>query len=303
MASHRELSKLSMNLNTVLSSGRPSKNSRGIHHTSLQFTGNNYTQPDKPSSLKNTSLSRRVPTDNSSEPDSALATPPFQGPAEIFTPCVRQNNRFVSPSGNSLQPGNVIICNKLPFIVSNNSKIYSFTGGSFMKLYIADPSKHMFLASLANSPNTFSSLLNSALNLFGFSNNRMQSITNQIQPIMETSSSEVLTSNNSKNLNVSTDTIPKADASNFADVNTNVEHSNACDNKSPHETLYEDSVRNTMLTQYNQIVIGCFKEFFQSVNMNNLSEVLQALKELNFVLANRAQELHATTTCHWNYTK
>ena len=119
----------------------------------------------------------------------------------------------------------------------------------------------------------------------------MQSNTNQIQPIIETSSSEVLTSNNSKNLNVSMNTIPEANASNFADGNTNVEHGNVHDNTSPHETLYEDSIRNTMLTQYNWIVIGPFKEFFQSVDMNNLSEALQALKELNFMVANRAPEI------------
>ena len=65
---------------------------------------------------------------------------------------------------------------------------------------------------------------------------------------------------------------------------------------SPHETLYEDSIRNTMLTQYNRIVIGSFKEFFQSVDTNNLSEVLQALKELNFMLANRTLEL----ACYYN---
>ena len=46
-----------------------------------------------------------------------------------------------------------------------------------------------------------------------------------------------------------------------------------------------------MLIQYNRIVIGSFKDFFQTVNTNNLAEVLQALKELNFILANRAPEL------------
>ena len=46
-----------------------------------------------------------------------------------------------------------------------------------------------------------------------------------------------------------------------------------------------------MLTHYNRIVIGCFKDFSQSINTNNLVEVLQALKELNFMLANRALEL------------
>ena len=92
------------------------------------------------------------------------------------------------------------------------------------------------------------------------------------------------------------DTIVKVDISNFADVNPNVVHGDIHDNTLPHETLYEDSIRNTMLTQNNRIVIGSFKEFFQSVDTNNLSEVLQALKELNFMLANRALEL----TCYYN---
>ena len=51
-----------------------------------------------------------------------------------------------------------------------------------------------------------------------------------------------------------------------------------------------------MLTHYNRTVIGYFKDFFQSVDMNNLTEVLQVLKVLNFVLANRAPELAA----HYN---
>ena len=46
-----------------------------------------------------------------------------------------------------------------------------------------------------------------------------------------------------------------------------------------------------MLTQYNCRVIGSFEEFFQHVDTNNLAEELKALKELNFVLANRAPEL------------
>ena len=171
MASHRELSKLSIDLNTIPSSSRPLKNSIGIHHMSPQITGNNSTQPDQPNTLKNTSLPRRVPTDNSSELDSALTTPPSQGSAENFTPCVRQNNMFVNPSGNPLQPGTVIICNKLPFIMSNKGKIYNFTGGSFKQLYVADPSEHKFLASMANSLSTFSSPLNSALKLIWFSKN------------------------------------------------------------------------------------------------------------------------------------
>ena len=51
-----------------------------------------------------------------------------------------------------------------------------------------------------------------------------------------------------------------------------------------------------MLSHYNGIVIGCFKDIFQSVNTSNLAKVVQALKELNLVLANRAPELAA----HYN---
>ena len=62
------------------------------------------------------------------------------------------------------------------------------------------------------------------------------------------------------------------------------------------KTCFKNSVQNEMLTHYNRIVIGCFKDFFQSIETNNLAEVLQALKELNFMLANRAPELAA----HYN---
>ena len=48
---------------------------------------------------------------------------------------------------------------------------------------------------------------------------------------------------------------------------------------------------NEMLNHYNCIVVGCFKEIFQTVDTNNLPAVLQALKELNFILANRAPEV------------
>ena len=48
-----------------------------------------------------------------------------------------------------------------------------------------------------------------------------------------------------------------------------------------------------MLSHYNCVLIGCFKDIFQSVDTNNLAAVLQALKELNFMLANRAPELAA----------
>ena len=50
---------------------------------------------------------------------------------------------------------------------------------------------------------------------------------------------------------------------------------------------------NEMLSHYNCILIECFKDIFQTMDTNNLSAGLQALKELNFILANRAPELAA----------
>ena len=52
-------------------------------------------------------------------------------------------------------------------------------------------------------------------------------------------------------------------------------------------------MHNKILSQYNCIVVGCFKEIFQTVDTNNLTAVLQVLKELNFILADRAPELSA----------
>ena len=50
---------------------------------------------------------------------------------------------------------------------------------------------------------------------------------------------------------------------------------------------------NEMLSHNNCIVLGCFKDIFQTVDTSNLPSVLQALKELNFILANRAPDLSA----------
>ena len=75
------------------------------------------------------------------------------------------------------------------------------------------------------------------------------------------------------------------------DISPDTIHDKCCNNTSQHKNLFQDSVRNEILTYYNRIVIGSFKEFFQHVNTNNLAEVLQALKELSFVLANKAPEV------------
>ena len=240
----------------------------------------------------NTPLPRNMLSGSNSNQDSTLAdTPSSQRQVKSFTPCVRQNGWFVDPSGKSLQPGTIIICDKTPFVVSNNGKIYNFTGGSFKQLYTTDPSKHKFLVSLANSPSTFSSIINSVLSLpprFGSKqSNTNTTFENEKQTVIEAAN----TNNSDVDLNVSSDTIADIDVSYFEHLSTNAVHHESHHNPSPHENLFPDSARNKMLTHYNHIVIGSCKEFFQHVNMNNLAEVLKALRELNFILANRAPEL------------
>ena len=79
--------------------------------------------------------------------------------------CMRQHDRFVDPEGKPLQPGMVIFCEDLPFIVSANGKIYNYMGGNMKLLYIADPSEHKFLVKEANRPSTFSNILDSVLGM------------------------------------------------------------------------------------------------------------------------------------------
>ena len=112
-----------------------------------------------------------------------------------------------------------------------------------------------------------------------------------MQTIIEASNTEAFNNNGNASLNVSTDTIADVDISDLTYPNANAVQHKTCNNLSQHKNLFQDSVQNEMLTHYNRIVIGYFKEFLQSVNTNNLAEVLQALKELNFVLAHRAPEL------------
>ena len=57
--------------------------------------------------------------------------------------------------------------------------------------------------------------------------------------------------------------------------------------------LQTHHVHNEMLSHYNHIVVGCFKDIFQTVDTNNLPAVVQGLKELHFTVSNRAPELSA----------
>ena len=292
MAFHRELSKLTTDMSTVPSSGRSSRNSQGICNMSQHPMGYAASQSDQQGTPVNTPLPRSVFTNNGLDQESfSPDTLPSQRQVKSFTSCVRQNDRFVDPSCEPLQPGTVIIFDKIPFVVFNNGKIYNFTGGSFKQLYVTDPSKHKFLVFLANSPCTFSSIISSVLNLLPrFSGKETNSSKNQVQPVIK------VFNNGNKDLNISTNTIADVDVSDVEDISSDAVHHEMHDNQFLHENLFQDSVRNEMLTHYNRIVIGSFKEFFQSINTNTLAEVLQALKELNSMLANRAPELAA----HYN---
>ena len=128
MASHRELTKLTTNMNTIPSSGRLSRNSQDIYNMSQHPMENTASQSDQQHTPVNTPLPRNVLTANDPNHNSTSAdTPSPLRQVKSFTPCVRQNDRFVNPSGKPLQPGTIIICDKISFIVSNNGKIYNFT--------------------------------------------------------------------------------------------------------------------------------------------------------------------------------
>ena len=127
MASHRELSKLTTNMNTVPSSGRPSRNSQGICNMFHHPLGYLALQSDQQSTLVNTPLSRSVLTNNGPDQESISArTLPSQRQVENFTLHFSQNNRFVDPIGRPLQPGTVIISNNGIFTISQEVALSSY---------------------------------------------------------------------------------------------------------------------------------------------------------------------------------
>ena len=177
MASHKEMSRLVTNMNITTGSGRPSRNSQGICNTSLQPVMLTPPLPEMlvnpatvPSTQVSSPLARSILPDNSSHAvtdtstsNSLIAILTQDKQAEVLTPCMRQHDRFVDHTGKPPQPGTVIVGEDLPFIVSSNGKIYNFTGGNIKQLYITDPSEHKFLVKAANSPSTFSNILDSVL--------------------------------------------------------------------------------------------------------------------------------------------
>ena len=250
MASHKEISRLTTDMNITTGSGRPSRNSQGIHSASLHPTRPTTLLLDAPSVPVNSQFTRSILTENGTHSASdAPNTPISDRQVEALTPCMRQHDRFVDPSGKPLQPGTVIVCEDLPFVVSGNGKIYNFTGGNMKQIYIADPSKHKFLVTSANSPSTFSNIFSSVLGLFPRFGKRQSQIDKHKDEDQEQSATEastietVCTINSSKGMDLSNnvDTIPEDDVSDLANLSADVSiHHDAQDAASHQGNLFQN---------------------------------------------------------------
>ena len=180
-------------------------------------------------------------------------------------------------------------------------------GGNMKQLYVADPSKCKFLVKAANSLCAFSNIIGSVLSLLpGFHNrknqiNNSKDVGNQKQATQATSEASTIETINtvhsgeSSEISNHVDTASGDNVSDLADlyVNENVHHNIHDPGFFPTENIFPNCMCNEMISHYNHILIGCFKDIYQSVDANNLAAVLQALKELNFMIENRAPELAA----------
>ena len=170
MASCKKISRVVTDMNVTTGSGRPSRISQGICNTPLQPTTpssplsetpvNSATVPNIPVT---TPVTRSIPSDSNSSavmdtsnPNTPIPTSMQDRQVEVLIPCTRQHDRFIDPKGRPLQLGTII---------SDNSKIYNYTGGNMKQLYVADPSEHKFLVNEANRPGTLSNILESVLGM------------------------------------------------------------------------------------------------------------------------------------------
>ena len=163
MASHKEISRLATDMTITTGSGRPSRNSQGINGMLLNPIRPTTPLLDALGTLVNSELTRSILPDNrnhsaSDTPNTLISISTQDSQVEALTPCMRQHDKFVIPSGKLLQPGTAIVCEELPFVVSSYGKIYKFTGSNMKQLYITDPSKQKSLVKAANSPSTFSNM-------------------------------------------------------------------------------------------------------------------------------------------------
>ena len=196
------------------------------------------------------------------------------------------------------------------------------------QLYIADPREHKFLVNEANRPSTLTNILSSVLSMLpGFckKENSTTCSSNKIeeQTPATPEASRIDTTWNIDNIDYgkadkegndidlnTIDTIAENEVflsnmmhqqdnnSDIIDSHTNLSTQNETHN-SELSPIYSETMlqmhhtHNEMLNHYNHIVVGCFKEIFQGVDTDNLPAVLQALRELNFILANTAPKLSA----------
>ena len=298
MASCKEISRVVTNMNLTTGSGRPSRNSQGICNTPLQPTISTTPLPETPVNPATvphtpvtTLVARSIPSYSNSSTVMDTSHPSTPAPismqdkqVEVLMPCMRQQDRFVDPKGKPLQPGTVICCEDLPFIVSANGKIYNYTGVNMKQLYVADPHEHKFLVNEANRSGTLSNILGSVLGMLpGFhrkQNNALHNtkeIEEQAQATPEVSTIDTANtldnSNSGRTLKAGNDidNVTENNAflgnvhytSDIVDFHTNVSeqsdtyHSDLSPihNKSMLQTHH---VHNKMLSHYNHIVIGCF---------------------------------------------
>ena len=128
--------------------------------------------------------------------------------------------------------------------------------------------------------------------------NKSKDVEDQKQATPEASTIKTInTIHSGKSFEISNhvDTAPEDNVSDLADLYAKeiVHHDMHDPGFFPNENIFPNCAHNKMVSHYNHILIGCFKHIFQSGDTNNLATVLQALKELNFMLANIAPELVA----------
>ena len=113
MVSHKEISRLVTDMNITMGSGRPSRNSQGIHNTLLHSTISATPLPEipvnpaiVPNSAVTSLVARSIPPDNNSSAakdtsNSNTPVPIFtqDKQVELLTPCTRQHDNFVDPKG------------------------------------------------------------------------------------------------------------------------------------------------------------------------------------------------------------
>ena len=144
------------------------------------------------------------------------------------------------------------------------------------QLYITDPSKHKFLVKVSYSPSTLSNMIGSILGLLpGF--HRRKNLTNNSKDLEDQKQATQATPKASTIETINTihsgkcseisnhvDTASEDIASDLADfyATENVYHDIHDPGFIPTENIFPNHTCNKMLSHYNHILIGCFKDIF-----------------------------------------